>query len=122
LGALLLTPHGQTVGASGAIFGLFGATFMIGRARGIDMVRNGIVPVILINLVFSFTLSNISIGGHIGGLIGGGICGWAMARFPQRRGANAVLYAVASCVVVAVIAIAASVVYANSITIQLPTR
>jgi membrane associated rhomboid family serine protease len=120
LGALLLTPHGQTVGASGAIFGLFGATFMIGRARGIDMVRNGIVPIILINLVFSFTLSNISIGGHIGGLIGGGICGWAMEHLAQRR-LNPLVYGVAVCVVIGVIAVAASVIYANSITVQFPT-
>jgi membrane associated rhomboid family serine protease len=115
LGALIFTPHGQTVGASGAIFGLFGATFMIGRARGIDMVRNGIVPIIVLNLVFSLAYSgSISIGGHIGGLIGGAICGWALERFAQR-GRNALAYGVATCVVIGVIAIVASIVFSNQI-------
>jgi membrane associated rhomboid family serine protease len=69
-GALLLTPLSVTVGASGAIFGILGAMLIIewqttGRLAGNAMT------LIVINLVLSFAIANISIGGHIGGLIGG---------------------------------------------------
>src|SRR4051794_2073538 len=75
-GSLLVTPMSPTVGASGAVFGLMAATFLEMRARGIDPMAGGVFGsiggLILINLVFSFAVSGISIGGHIGGLIGGG--------------------------------------------------
>jgi membrane associated rhomboid family serine protease len=69
-GALVLTPLAVTVGASGAIFGILGAWLIIewqttGRLAGNAMTW------IVINLVLSFAIANISIGGHIGGLIGG---------------------------------------------------
>ena len=35
-GALLLTPDALTFGASGAVFGVFGAAFVIARGRGVD--------------------------------------------------------------------------------------
>jgi membrane associated rhomboid family serine protease len=69
-GALVLTPLSVTVGASGAIFGMLGAWLIIewqttGRLAGNAMTW------IVINLALSFAIANISIGGHIGGLIGG---------------------------------------------------
>ncbi len=73
-GALLLDPNALTVGASGAVFGLAGATFVIARGRGMDAIASEIGFLIVINLVFSFTISNISVGGHLGGLAGGVIC------------------------------------------------
>jgi membrane associated rhomboid family serine protease len=77
-GALLVTPHSVTVGASGAVFGLMGAAFIEMRARGMDPfggggVLSGIGGLIVINLVLSFALNGVSVGGHIGGLIGGGL-------------------------------------------------
>src|SRR3954451_13721959 len=60
----------QAAGASGAIFGLFGAFFVISRRRGME--TGGIVGLIVINLVLSFTFSNIDWRGHVGGLITGG--------------------------------------------------
>jgi membrane associated rhomboid family serine protease len=72
-GAVLVTPHSPTVGASGAVFGLMGAAFIELRSRGIDPFQAGIGGLIVINLIFSFAVSNISVGGHIGGLIGGGL-------------------------------------------------
>jgi membrane associated rhomboid family serine protease len=74
LGALILEPNSLTIGASGAIFGLAGATFVIARGRGMDALAGEIGFLIVFNLIFSFISPRISIGGHIGGLIGGVIC------------------------------------------------
>jgi membrane associated rhomboid family serine protease len=73
-GALLLTPDKVTVGASGAIFGLMGAAVVVLRNRGIDPMQSGLPLWIGINLLFTFTFSDvISVGGHVGGLIGGAL-------------------------------------------------
>ena len=83
-GALLLSPDAVTVGASGAVFGLMGATFLMQRARGIDPMQSGIGPIILLNLAISFLPGlNISIGGHLGGLAAGALVGFLMDRAPR---------------------------------------
>lgn len=67
------TPNIPTLGASGAIFGLFGALFAIGLKlgdRGRDLVRSNI-GILVLNLVFSFSFPGISWQAHIGGLIAG---------------------------------------------------
>jgi membrane associated rhomboid family serine protease len=75
-GALALTdPLQITVGASGAIFGIFGATFVIARGRGLNTIASELGFLLLINLALTFGVSGISIGGHLGGLAGGLICG-----------------------------------------------
>jgi membrane associated rhomboid family serine protease len=84
LGALLLSPASLTVGASGAIFALMGATIAGQRAAGIDPWRSGIIGWVAINLVFSLVVPGISIGGHLGGLVGGLVAGWILFR-PQLR-------------------------------------
>jgi len=81
VGVLLLVKLGlktdaPTIGASGAIFGLMGAIFVIERRHG-SRVMSGVGGVIVINLALTFTLSNISVGGHLGGLAGGILCGLA---------------------------------------------
>ncbi len=74
-GALLLTsPGAVTVGASGAIFGIFGAAFVIARGRGLDSIASTIGVILLLNLAYTFGNSDISLGGHLGGLIGGVVC------------------------------------------------
>jgi membrane associated rhomboid family serine protease len=113
LGVLVVTPHGASLGASGAIFGLLGAAYFEMRRRGIDPVRSGIVPTILLNLVISFTIPNISIGAHIGGLIGGALAILAFHAADRRR-APALAYA--ACAVIAVASIAGSIALASSIT------
>ena len=81
-GALWLSPLSPTVGASGAIFGLMGALFVFERQRGLGVMRGGIGGWIVINLLFTFYAHNaISIGGHIGGLIGGGLAGFALSGY-----------------------------------------
>jgi membrane associated rhomboid family serine protease len=79
-GALLMDPTTPTVGASGAIFGILGAGLVLEQQR--DYVFGGsALGIIVINLVFTFTIPNISIGGHIGGLIGGALATLGLSRF-----------------------------------------
>jgi membrane associated rhomboid family serine protease len=73
-GALLLDPNALTIGASGAIFGIFGAAFVIARDRGFDSVASTIGVILLLNLAFSFGTAHVSLGGHLGGLVVGVIC------------------------------------------------
>jgi membrane associated rhomboid family serine protease len=79
-GALIDKPTIPTVGASGAIFGILGAMLVLERQRAVSF-GGSVLPIIAINLVFTFTISNISIGGHIGGLIGGALGVLALSRF-----------------------------------------
>jgi membrane associated rhomboid family serine protease len=74
LGALLLDPNVLTIGASGAVFGIFGATFVIARHRGIEGLAASIGVVLLLNLAITFGSREISIGGHLGGLVAGVLC------------------------------------------------
>ena len=80
-GALLVTPNSPTVGASGAIFGLMGALFVFERQRGMSLLGGSIGGLILINLLITFAIPGISAGGHIGGLIGGGLVGFALSGY-----------------------------------------
>src|SRR5437868_15426484 len=83
-GALIVTPHAPTVGASGAIFGLMGAGVIVLRHRGISPMQSGLPLWIGINLVFSFAVPGISVGGHIGGLIGGALAAIVLFELPDR--------------------------------------
>ncbi len=85
LGALVLSPNAVTVGASGAVFGLMGAAILALRARGIDPMQSGLGVTLLLNLGITFVIPNISIGGHIGGLIAGGLVGYFMFEIADRR-------------------------------------
>ena len=77
-GALLLSPHVLTGGASGAVFGLMGATAVGLRQRGIGWNEGGVGALIAINLVLSVVLPGISLGGHLGGLAAGAAVGAVM--------------------------------------------
>ena len=83
-GALLATPTGVTVGASGAIFGILGALLII-EYQATGNIAGQAFTLIVINLLFSFTVSGISVGGHIGGLIGGIAAALALTRFGRTR-------------------------------------
>jgi membrane associated rhomboid family serine protease len=113
-GALVASPHGLTVGASGAVFGLMAGAFVFQRARGIDPWRSGLGPVILFNLAlpFLFPNLNISIGGHIGGLIGGAIAALAIERVGATRRGN--LLPVLCCVAIAAASIAGAIAVTSS--------
>ena len=67
----MLDPTTPTVGASGAIFGILGAGLVMEQVQRDYVFGGSALGVIVLNLVFTFSVSNISIGGHIGGLLGG---------------------------------------------------
>jgi membrane associated rhomboid family serine protease len=85
----LLSPlNAATAGASGAIFGLFGASFVIGKRLNLDV--RWVVGLIAINLAFTFVIplmggQNISWQGHIGGLVTGAVVAAAYAYAPRER-------------------------------------
>jgi membrane associated rhomboid family serine protease len=89
LGALILSPNDLTVGASGAIFGLMAAAFIMARHRGFEQVASQIGLFVVLNLVFTLGASSvISVGGHVGGLIGGAVAALVVAFFERARMPN----------------------------------
>ena len=79
-GALIFAPLSPTVGASGGVFGLMAAILVLQRQRGVSIL--GDVGIWLgINLVITFTLPGISIGGHLGGIVGGAATAYALSGF-----------------------------------------
>jgi membrane associated rhomboid family serine protease len=87
-GALLLDPNALTAGASGAVFGLMGAAVLGLWRRGIDPFKTGIGGLLAINLLLTFVIPGISVGGHLGGLAAGAAAGGALfaaERTPGER-------------------------------------
>lgn len=84
-GALLLRPDAFTGGASGAVFGLIAAAAIGLHQRGVNVWESGVGGLIVVNLVLTFVLANVSIGGHLGGLAGGFLVGAFMLRVPTTR-------------------------------------
>jgi len=90
-GALLVNPDSLTVGASGAIFGLMGAAAIVMRNRGMNIMESGLGLWIILNLVITFAVPHVSIGGHIGGLIGGGLAAFVLFDLRDRARVPAML-------------------------------
>jgi membrane associated rhomboid family serine protease len=84
-GALVVEPEALTIGASGAVFGLAAAVFVIARGRGMDTIASEIGFLILFNLVLGFVVPRISVGGHVGGLIGGALCALVIVAGEKGR-------------------------------------
>ncbi len=85
LGVLVLSPLSATVGASGAVFGLMGALIVFQLRARQNPWQSGIGGLVLINLVLTFLVPGISIGGHLGGLVAGAAAGAVLQplRWPQ---------------------------------------
>lgn len=104
-GALVWSPTTPSLGASGAIFGILGALYILERNRHIS-TGGQIAGLIVINLIITFALSSyISVGAHVGGLIGGIVLMWFLLQF-RRSTLNSVAASVALVVVSVVIAYA----------------
>ena len=103
-GALLVSPNVPTVGASGAIFGLFGLLAATLHRQGVNPFRTSIGTFLLLNLAITFTIPGISIGGHLGGLAVGAVCGYAMTGHGRKSPAWTTAVPVGLMVVAAAVA------------------
>jgi membrane associated rhomboid family serine protease len=74
---------GTTVGASGAIFGLFGACLVLVRRLGLD--GQWLAGIVVVNFVLTFSIQGISRLGHIGGFVVGLLAGVAIGGLPSMR-------------------------------------
>jgi membrane associated rhomboid family serine protease len=115
LGALLVTPHALTVGASGAVFGVMGAAAVEMRARQIPVMQSGVGTLIVLNLIISFTLPGISWGGHVGGLIGGALAMLVLQLGDRRRSH---VLGLVGCAAIAAAAVAGSLATAHSSEVE----
>jgi membrane associated rhomboid family serine protease len=106
----------QAAGASGAIFGLFGALYIV--ARHMNLQTNSIVVTIAINLVFTFAISNIDWRGHVGGLVTGTVIALVFAYAPQ--GPNRIRLQAAGVAVIAVLLAGFGFIGANHVHNKCP--
>jgi len=108
----LVSPVALAAGASGAIFGLFGAWFVVSRRLRVD--TRGIVVLIAINLALGFFFhSFIAWQAHIGGLLTGALLTAAYAYAPRR---NRALFQAGATVLVAVVILVAVAVRSGQLT------
>ena len=110
-GALLLTPDAPTLGASGAIFGIFGALIMVARARRIPLWSSGLLPILLFNFIYTLTIADVSVGGHLFGCLSGFATGWLVTEQGEKRDRRAVV--LGGCLLIAVLSVAGSLLVAG---------
>jgi membrane associated rhomboid family serine protease len=111
-GALVQTTVSPVVGASGAVFGLMGATAVELRRRGYDPFSGGLGGLILINLALGFIPGlHIAFGGHIGGLVGGILAALAFDQADRRRLPS---LGYAACAVLAAAAVVGAIAISGS--------
>jgi len=101
---LVLAPTQTVVGASGAIFGLLGAFFVIQRRLGGNSTQ--LLILIGLNVVFGFVIPNVSWQAHIGGLLVGAAVA-AIYHSTRRRNQRVVQIVSVAAVAAALIAITA---------------
>jgi membrane associated rhomboid family serine protease len=112
LGVIVLGGVGITAGASGAVFGLLAAATVGLWRRGINPFSTGIGATLIMNLVITFAIPGISIGGHVGGAIAGSICGLVMLAPSYKGVPRWATYA--TPIAVGAISVIASVIIVNS--------
>jgi membrane associated rhomboid family serine protease len=107
---LFTAPNQQTAGASTAIFGLFLAAIVVNRRLGLQIAQ--LVPLLVVNLVITFSIPNLSVAGHLGGLATGGVVAAVLAYAPANR--RTIVQAV-GCGLVVVVLLVATVLRTMSI-------
>ena len=81
--AYVFQPNALTAGASGAIFGLFAALFVVNRKLGQD--NRSVIFLIVINLSMGLVIPGISLAGHVGGLVTGALVALGFAYAPRAQ-------------------------------------
>ncbi|MDX6439783.1 MAG: hypothetical protein QOF45_2366 [Gaiellaceae bacterium] len=110
-GALIVTPTGITVGASGAIFGILGAAIVLERQQTY-VLGGSAVSLLIVNLAFTFYFrGSISIGGHLGGLAGGALCILALSQLGKRSAVYSRIDLLSIASIVAIGALSVAVAY-----------
>ncbi|WP_329411765.1 rhomboid family intramembrane serine protease [Streptomyces sp. NBC_00704] len=99
---LITEPNAASLGASGAIYGLFGAFVVLVRRQRYDM--RPVLALLAINLLFTFRWAGIAWQAHIGGLAAGLVIGAVMIYAPRERRAL-IQYGTCALVLVAVLVI-----------------
>jgi membrane associated rhomboid family serine protease len=116
LGILIINQNSISAGASGAVFGLMAAAAVAMHRQGINILQTGIGRTLGLNLVITFVLSRyISVGGHIGGLVAGGLCAITMLAPRWKPVPKWVTYA--TPIAVGVLCVIASVVITLNSTV-----
>ena len=80
---VLVAPSQASLGASGAVYGLFAGTAVLVRRLQYDM--RPVIALLVINLIFTFSMSGIAWQAHIGGLVAGGAMSYAMVHAPREH-------------------------------------
>ncbi|MBM2617001.1 rhomboid family intramembrane serine protease [Actinoplanes sp. LDG1-06] len=95
-------PNAPAAGASTSVFGLVLAMIVVNRRLRLDITQ--LIPLLVVNLIFTFSIDNISVAGHLGGLVIGGVVAWVLAYAPLKRRTQ--IQAVGCAAVLAVLLIA----------------
>ena len=113
LGVVLLEPSTPAVGASGAIFGLFAAAFVIARGRRLEAIAAQLGILLVVNLALTFGIPGIAIGAHLFGAGAGVLLGLLiLAGDREILGPNRVPVEVAAMALLGIVAAVASVALA----------
>ena len=113
LGVVLLEPSTPAVGASGAIFGLFAAAFVIARGRRLEAIAAQLGILLVVNLALTFGIPGIAIGAHLFGAGAGVLLGLLiLAGDREILGPNRVRVEVAAMSLLGIVAAVASVALA----------
>jgi membrane associated rhomboid family serine protease len=111
-GALLFDPLSPSIGASGACFGVLGALIVVAYYRGISIWQSGLGLLLVVNIGFSLTVPGISIGAHLGGLVGGAVCGFLIVQVGERQHKPSA--ALVGCLIAAAASVVGAVAVAGS--------
>jgi membrane associated rhomboid family serine protease len=113
--AYALSPTSMSAGASGAVFGLFAAIFVVFRRLNRDTSQ--IITVLVINLIFSFSVRGISWQAHLGGLVVGAAIAVALAYPPREVRGKVLSAAVAGLVLLLSAVVVAKTAALNSVVL-----
>jgi membrane associated rhomboid family serine protease len=109
---LFSSPTGLSAGASTALFGLFAALFLV--LRRLRLNTTGVIITLVINLFITFSIPQISIAGHLGGLVTGAIVGAGLAYAPRNARTPVQIGVIAGTLVVLLVLTVLRTVQLNS--------